>query len=521
MRRSRSPSCIGLDDLKFIGGVEGGITSYVESAVGKIVGPDEEERGAFRSLFSGLFLQQADGSLVTAIVPRDNLASSWTGSTPFDQVLEGSKSFRLLRESSLQIGGDRERPYIKLGHDALARVAAAWREAPSRSTPSLSTPGTSVRDVIFCQVREDGERLVFTWGQGSSFFMPYSLIGDQLLEFREAARRARWALSNLVYFLRTAGSEPEPRLFARMRYDVAEAGYSLYCQTLPVISTGDSAPIREWLQTLAQTQSDRILEIVTDGMPWDIPWNLIYDEKPDPDVFRGSGEELTKAMKPFWGIRYNLCCGKIIDPLRRMALPARPLVLIVIEPLILEEMKAWPEAIHRLERLLAVRGFELITSLDRLRVALRRQPNLIYWFGHGDSDHLMLGDYRIERADLRSMLRGMENPTPQTAGLVFLNSPQSADLGGTGGFLQIFHKAAFGMIALEAPVTSRFANAFGLDFLEGFLEGRPAGELLWSLRRKYAPLGLVYGTYCPVELRILKDPDSRDQAIKPSPGNVL
>ena len=46
---------------------------------------------------------------------------------PFAQVVEAAVSVRLLREDALRVEGTEPRPYIRLGHDALAKVAAAWQ----------------------------------------------------------------------------------------------------------------------------------------------------------------------------------------------------------------------------------------------------------------------------------------------------------------------------------------------------------------------------------------------------------
>ncbi len=48
-----------------------------------------------------------------------------------------------------------------------------------------------------------------------------------------------------------------------------------------------------------------------------------------------------------------------------------------------------------------------------------------------------------------------------------------------------------GAIVTERHTIDNFANKFGLDFLEGFLDqGRPVGELMHQLRLEHAPLGL-------------------------------
>jgi hypothetical protein len=90
---------------------------------------------------------------------------------------------------------------------------------------------------------------------------------------------------------------------------------------------------------------------------------------------------------------------------------------------------------------------------------------------------------------------------------VFLNAGRTAESGDLGSYQKVFHDAGFtGLIASEAEVIDTLAWSFGLDFLEGFFDGRPAGELLWELRRRYAPLGLLYGTYCPPGLRFETGP---------------
>ena len=61
---------------------------------------------------------------------------------------ESAKSVRLLREDELRIEGGEPRRYIRLGHDALAKVAAAWqaeREEKQRLEEETdeATPATS------------------------------------------------------------------------------------------------------------------------------------------------------------------------------------------------------------------------------------------------------------------------------------------------------------------------------------------------------------------------------------------
>ena len=113
-------------DLEAIRGVEGGLKAFAEDALERSLGFGPADRAAFKSLFTRLYSRQIDGTLTTWLAPRDALESAWNGSIPFAQVMESARSMRLLREDVLRVEGNEPRPFIRLGHDALARVAAAW-----------------------------------------------------------------------------------------------------------------------------------------------------------------------------------------------------------------------------------------------------------------------------------------------------------------------------------------------------------------------------------------------------------
>ena len=57
-------------------------------------------------------------------------------------------------------------------------------------------------------------------------------------------------------------------------------------------------------------------------------------------------------------------------------------------------------------------------------------------------------------------------------------------------------------VRLVHQTIDQFANPLGLDFLEAFLErGESVGAVLRHLRGR-VPLGLLYGTYCPPDIRV-------------------
>ena len=126
--RGRADRTIRAADFAAIGGVSGGMKRNVEGMVAAVF-PRPIDRRAFRKLLTHLFLRQPDGTLTTALVPADALPQWWTGRTPLAEVLEltGRGDRRLLRLSDLRHGTE-ERPYVSLGHDALAKVAARWQD---------------------------------------------------------------------------------------------------------------------------------------------------------------------------------------------------------------------------------------------------------------------------------------------------------------------------------------------------------------------------------------------------------
>jgi hypothetical protein len=117
---------VSSSDLEAIGGVPGGLRAFAEDALTRIgLSPADQE--SFKTLCAGLYNRQADGTLTTWLARRTDLESSWTGATLFDTVLTKACKVRLLRTDDLRIEGESPSSYVRLGHDALARVADAWQ----------------------------------------------------------------------------------------------------------------------------------------------------------------------------------------------------------------------------------------------------------------------------------------------------------------------------------------------------------------------------------------------------------
>src|SRR5262249_286915 len=150
----------------------------------------------------------------------------------------------------------------------------------------------------------------------------------------------------------------------------------------------------------------------------------------------------SSGFAPFWGMRYNLCGGQPVDPLRRMPLPAKLQVMVVIDPRVLDDLGDYLDGDGatqraRLEGFLPGRGGARAESPADLARALReRRPHVIYWLGHAEPDALHLGPERIDQGALRNLLRNMKRVPGQTGGLVFLNACRTAESGDLGSFLK-------------------------------------------------------------------------------------
>ncbi len=129
-RKKAQPGSDGVitrEDLDAIKGVEGGLKAFAEDALVRSMCLGPADREAFKELFCQLYNRQPDGTLTTWLMPRKSLEDQWDRPTSFGDMLEAAKAVRLLREDELRIEGSEQRRYIRLGHDALANIAAAWK----------------------------------------------------------------------------------------------------------------------------------------------------------------------------------------------------------------------------------------------------------------------------------------------------------------------------------------------------------------------------------------------------------
>jgi hypothetical protein len=124
--RERGNHTITHNDLKALGGIEGGMRSHVEGLLGTLLKGHARDEKPLKQLFTQLYIRQPDGTLTTALLSEDEVSKRWTGRMPFDELLPAAEAMRLSKVNSLRIGMEEEHRYVSLGHDALAKIAADW-----------------------------------------------------------------------------------------------------------------------------------------------------------------------------------------------------------------------------------------------------------------------------------------------------------------------------------------------------------------------------------------------------------
>jgi hypothetical protein len=376
---------------------------------------------------------------------------------------------------------------------------------------------------IFCQVAAEADRLTFRWSDGSGAFEPYALTGQCFVNFWTYAQQARDALRDLAQSYADGATTDEE--LGRGSFRLAQAGHALYRQIFrpDADHARVAAEVRQWLTLLRTQGAIESLEVVLEGARG-VPWNVIYEDKPDEKAFLAGGGDGARWL-PFWGVRYNLAGGRRVNPLRRLPLLKDPHVLLVVDPFVRDRLP--DDQRRRLADFAARPGLTLAESREQLEEALReRRPDLMYWFCHARPEELVLGDQSISPGQLLELLQGddLDGDRP-VGGLAFFNACRTAEAGQEGSFLDaVYNFGMSGLVATEQQTVDTFANPFGLDFLEEFLRGEaPIGELLHRLRCRGLPLGLLYALYCPPHIKVGRpkgsSPEVREK--RPVPGGTL
>lgn len=253
------------------------------------------------------------------------------------------------------------------------------------------------------------------------------------------------------------------------------------------------------------------LQVVSDGFP--VPWPLMYLAR--------RYDEAPPAWENFIGMRH------VVEqvPLAHidMSPPAPTIesapelgVRVIFNDGIDAQMPSKPVAAQR--AYWAARGVALAEGttaehLIRTALAAGAQDKLLYLYCHAAASDDDPDDARLILTGSESVTLGhlwVHAPREDRLDghpLVFLNACESADMSPVfyDGFVQYFlTKGARGVIGTECKTPGRFAAEWATAFFDELFSGRPVGEAVLGLRRRFLaehnnPLGLLYGVYCDAD----------------------
>ena len=354
--------------------------------------------------------------------------------------------------------------------------------------------------VLIVQSTASGVSL--TWSDGPAAFASYELSAKSLTASAEGARKALGAV--VECFFSEDGTDAPAATAA-----LAGAGYALY-QALfktPAEQQSLATSVRKWLDQLQAEGAVELLEIVAEG-EIAVPWNLVYDRRPDPAAFKGGSDDPAR-WRPFWGLRYDLSGGRRVSPLRRLPVIRNPRVVVVTDPLVIDRLV--PES-AALTALCQENGWTQARSREELAAALQGgRPDILYWLGHTQTEPfgLVLGEDVITPDDLKTLMEGdpFADAGEVFGGVAFLNACGTAGGDKSGSFLEALHPLGLsGYIATEQSTVDTFAAPLGHEFLSAFVvRGESLGSVMRTLRGR-VPLGLLYGSYCPSAIHVRRDP---------------
>jgi hypothetical protein len=248
----------------------------------------------------------------------------------------------------------------------------------------MSRPGKKI--VCRVHVHDQARAVEFTWSEGSASFKPYALVDDQVVIFKQNIAEARSRLHDLVLLHEKPLEARDPVSYRQSCLELAQAGNRLHSNVFDRGARGEQVTsIRDWLRGRTASGQVESLEVVCYGRPWFAPWNLLYDKPPvSSDFALPADGAVAPGFEPFWGVRYNLCGGQTVDPLRRVPFPPAPDLLVVVDPFVHDDLGHYPKpggSPHgdRLNWFLAARGLKPVKSREELEQALaERRPHVIY-----------------------------------------------------------------------------------------------------------------------------------------------
>lgn len=330
-----------------------------------------------------------------------------------------------------------------------------------------------------------------------------------------------------------------------MWHDLAKWGWSTYNQLFDVLSKGNENLVR-----MSEDIKGKAFEgarLIINSHVGDIPWGLLYDRVP-PD--KNSANFLDEVKKNFWGMKYQMQATPLSNPsnfhgLSRHILDNQESTRLTVT--INEKMDAeyqtnqkgfFDKLSNEFKLSPAVEPPPMRLTPDKQKVLDsfhdRQEPQHLYYFychhtkadgiysyrGYRDFDRSKLiisGKDESDESVIIGFTELFDDPAIsafQKPPVVFVNACETVqqDIGNPLGFLFIFayRMAAYPFIGTEAPIPAAFADDFGRQFVERFLQGQSIGRIIFDLKREYAekhdnPFGLYYSLYGNANTRLSRE----------------
>jgi WD40 repeat protein len=262
--KQRQDKVIRAADLKYIGGVDKGLSKYFASVVKQA--PNGRDRRALNKLVYGLFVRQPDGSLTRDLLPEGELKKTWAGATPLEALAPqfAAEGVRLLEVSWQNVGG-REDNFVSLAHDALAPVAAQQAEEAARSSYGWA----KMTDVLWITIPLLILLGVFAYTRVRNAEAANGQLADELEQAKEIRKRMESIQNKLVEL---AQAERWPAYLNQVRG--AEEAFR----------NGDLVRMRQALFTTMPyptllDEGGRPTDYDLRGFEWYYLWNLLHQDR--------------------------------------------------------------------------------------------------------------------------------------------------------------------------------------------------------------------------------------------------
>lgn len=274
----------------------------------------------------------------------------------------------------------------------------------------------------------------------------------------------------------------------------------------------DANEVQDWLnQTEEPLRFNFVLEC-----PVHIPWGLIFDGDMESLENNPTNSNIDK-YRGFWCIKYKVSTGfEYSKPMPSWDIPRDCIKLL---PVFQQKVYEQTYALSEKEKNQMIKIFSDFSDhsepvffskdfYDRWK-EISKKNVLLYFCCHALQTHLDLTDTvpdTIEANDFSVEAGKILKENKNKICFAFLNGCFTSVGEEAGSFYEATSRQGFyGFIGTESKVPDIFAIHFGLEFLISFLYNeKKLHEIMYDLRKKHWPLGLVYGIYCHPDLRVIR-----------------